>query len=137
MAVLYALDRRGAREDLVTALREYDIVLLDRYIASNAAYGAARLRQGADGEFVAWVRSIEVDRYELPLPDLQIYLGVTPAVAAARAAHRERTEEDRARDNFESDTGLQERCAAVYHQLAEQKWLSDWLVTDGTHDIEI
>ena len=88
--------------------------LVDRYVASNAAYGAARLHQNACGEFVAWVRDLEIDRFDLPVPDRHLLLDVPRAVAAERAAHRERTEQGRERDRYESDAGLQDRTGAVY-----------------------
>ncbi|WP_312868884.1 dTMP kinase [Amycolatopsis pithecellobii] len=132
MAVLYALDRRGAADAIVDDLKLHDIVLLDRYVASNAAYGAARLHQDARGEFVEWVRELEVTRFGLPLPDTQILLRVRPEVAAERAARRAQSEVDRAKDAFESDDDLQIRCARVYDQLAADGWLSPWQVVDGT-----
>ncbi|QGK71288.1 dTMP kinase [Allosaccharopolyspora coralli] len=135
MAVLYALDRRGAVESLNTALAAHDVVLLDRYVASNAAYGAARLHEDAGGSFVAWVRGLEIDRFGLPRPDLHLLLQVAPEVAAGRAEHRERTETDRERDRFESDDSLQQRCRRVYAQLAAEQWWSPWLVVDGGAEV--
>ena len=59
----------------------------------------------------------------------------TPAAlfAAARAAGRERTE-DRARDAYEADDGLQKRTAEVYAELAAAAWLSPWSTVDDTTD---
>ena len=131
MAVLFALDRRGAAAELRAALDRVDVVLVDRYIASNAAYGAARRREDAGGEFVEWVHDLEVRRFGLPVPDLQLLLRVPREVAAERAAGREKADAARTRDSFESDDGLQERCAAVYDQLADRAWLSPWRVLDG------
>lgn len=132
MAMLYALDRGDAGPDLRAALDTHDYVLLDRYVASNAAFGAARLHQGAAGEFVTWVRSIEIDRFQLPVPHAQLLLRVPVDVAAARSAHRERTETDRGRDTWEADQALQTRVGAVYDELAGTDWLSPWHVVDGT-----
>lgn len=132
MAVLYALDRLGARDQLLAQRAEYDVLLVDRYIASNAAYGAARLRQDADGEFVRWVADLELGRFALPTPDLHLLLRVPVAVAASRAARREAADPSRARDRFESDNGLQVRCGIVYDQLATAGWLAPWQVLDGT-----
>ncbi len=117
-------------------MRDHDAVLVDRYVASNAAYGAARLHQHADGELVAWVRELEIGRFAVPVPDLQLLLQVPRAVAAERAAHRERTEAGRERDAYESDGGLQERTGAVYAQLAAAAWLSPWTVLDGAAPID-
>jgi dTMP kinase len=133
MAVLFALDRRAAAPALRTAVASHDLVLVDRYVASNAAYGAARVHQGAAGEFVGWVRELEVERFGIPVPDHQLHLAVPAAVAAARAAGRERTE-DRARDAYESDDGLQERTGEVYAELAAAAWLSPWSTVDDTTD---
>ena len=132
MAVLFALDRRDAAGDLRKALAGHDLVLVDRYVASNAAYGAARLHQGADGEFVSWVHDLEIERFGLPVPDRHLLLDVPLAVAAQRAAHRERADPGRPRDRYESDAGLQDRTAAVYRDLAATGWLAPWTVLDGT-----
>lgn len=136
MAVLYALDRRYAAEALCADLRQHDVVLLDRYVASNAAYGAARLHEDVHGDFVAWVYALEVQRFALPRPDLQLLLRVPTLLAASRAEHRERTEAQRQRDRFESDSSLQQRCAEVYEQLAETEWWSRWVVVDGANHID-
>jgi dTMP kinase len=134
MAVLFALDRRAAAPALRAALLSHDVVLVDRYVASTAAYGAARRHEGAAGGFVEWVRALEIERFGIPVPDHQLYLAVPHEVAAARAAHRERTE-DRARDAYEADDGLQKRTGEVYAELAAAAWLSPWTVLDDTADI--
>lgn len=136
MAVLYALDRRYAAEELRNDLRKHDVMLLDRYVASNAAYGAARLHQGADGDFVAWAYQLEVERFALPRPDLQILLRVPTDLAAGRAEHRERAESERRRDRFETDSPLQRRVAEVYTELAGAGWWSPWHVVDGAGRVD-
>jgi dTMP kinase len=132
MAMLYALDRRAAAPDIRAALDTHDYVLLDRYVASNAAFGAARLHQDARGEFVAWTRTIELERFAVPTPHAHLLLRVPPAVAAARSTRRALTDADRGRDTWESDDALQSRVAAVYDGLAEDDWLAPWHVVDGT-----
>ncbi|AFM16161.1 thymidylate kinase [Mycolicibacterium chubuense NBB4] len=128
MAVLFAMDRAGARDEIGHLGSAYDVVLLDRYVASNAAYSAARLHQGADGEVVAWVKELEYERLRLPAPDWQILLDVPTELAAQRAAHREAAEADRARDAYERDDGLQRRTGAVYAELAAANWGGPWVV---------
>lgn len=132
MAMLYSLDRRGAAPDLRAALEASDYVLLDRYVASNAAFGAARLHQGAGGEFVRWVREIEIDRFGLPVPHAHLLLRVAPSVAAERSTRRALADADRGRDTWEADDALQARVAAVYDDLAADGWLAPWHVVDGT-----
>ena len=84
MAMLFALDRAGARDELAGLLDSHDVVLLDRYVASNAAYSAARLHQDADGEVVSWVAELEFGRFGLPEPDHQLLLDVSVELAAER-----------------------------------------------------
>jgi dTMP kinase len=136
MALLFALDRRDAAPQLRAARDAHDVVLVDRYVASNAAYNAARLHQDVGGEIVGWVRELEVERFGVPVPDHQLLLAVPRAVAAERAAHRERTEAGRARDAYESDAALQERTGAAYAQLAAASWLSPWTVLDGSEIVD-
>lgn len=80
MALLWALDRRDAADELRKLLADNDIVLLDRYVASNAAYTAARHHEDGSGPAVEWVRELEFERFALPVPDLQ-----TAAAGAGRA----------------------------------------------------
>ena len=103
MALLFALDRAGAVEDIHAATEAYDIVILDRYVASNAAYNAARLEQGAGGEMVRWVVDLEFGRFDMPVPDRHVLLGVSPEVAMQRAASRADQDAARARDAYERD----------------------------------
>lgn len=136
MATLFALDRLAAKDQLHDLLTSHDVLLADRYVASNAAYGAARLREGADGPFTTWLRALEIDRFGLPVPQAQLLLRVPVAVAASRADQRAHAEAGRAKDTFEADDQLQTRCAAVYDQLAAGNWLSPWHLIDGTSTVD-
>jgi dTMP kinase len=128
MAVLFALDRAAARAEIDDLTATYDVVILDRYVASNAAYSAARLHQGPDGEVVDWVRSLEYDRLGLPAPDAQVLLAVPAELAAERAERRAAQEADRAKDAYELDDGLQRRTGEVYAALATAQWCGPWRV---------
>lgn len=128
MAVLFALDRAGARDELARLQAANDVVILDRYVASNAAYSAARLRQEVGGEVVGWVRELEFDRFAMPVPDWQVLLAVPTELAAQRAQHRAETEADRARDAYERDDGLQRRTNAAYAALAASDWGGQWVI---------
>jgi dTMP kinase len=131
MAMLFALDRAGGADQIRDLRRDHDVVILDRYVASNAAYSAARLRQQADGEVVGWVHDIEYRRLHLPVPDWQVLLGISAELADQRARHRARHDASRARDAYERDTELQQRTGAVYAGLAAAGWGGRWLVVDG------
>ncbi|MCG5431611.1 dTMP kinase [Mycobacterium sp. MYCO198283] len=127
MATLFALDRADARDELDGLRAAHDVVILDRYVASNAAYSAARLHQDGAGEAVEWVRRLEHDRLGLPVCDVQLLLDVPVDVADARARHRETAEVGRDRDAYERDADLQRRTGEVYRQLAAAGWGGRWL----------
>jgi dTMP kinase len=131
MAMLFALDRAGGADQIRDLRHDHDVVILDRYVASNAAYSAARLRQQADGEVVGWVHEIEYRRLHLPVPDWQVLLGISAELADQRARHRARHDARRARDAYERDTELQQRTGAVYAGLAAAGWGGRWLVVDA------
>ncbi|MGI5125647.1 dTMP kinase [Pseudonocardia sp. CA-107938] len=136
MTLLYALDRRAAAPELEKALTEHDVVLVDRFTASSAAYGAARLHEDADGEFAAWVGELE-DELGVPRPDHQLLLAVPGSVAGARAEARAAADPGRARDTYEADDGLQARAGQVYRGLAAAGWRSPWTVVDGAANLDI
>ena len=120
-AVLFALDRRDAAPEIRDLLAGHDVLLLDRYVTSNAAYGSARLG-GPDRPTPAsptGSAQLEVDRFGVPLPDQQILLATPLAVAAERAR-------DRAADNAigrwtvsRQMPACSERTAAMYRLLAD------------------
>ncbi|MDY7000069.1 MAG: dTMP kinase, partial [Actinomycetota bacterium] len=136
MALLFALDRAGAREEIERLTAEQPVVILDRYVASNAAYSAARLHQGADGDVVSWVHDLEYGRLGMPAPDWQLLLDVPTELAAQRAVDRAAREADRARDAYERDDGLQRRTSAAYAALAATNWGGPWVVVPPDVDAE-
>ncbi|GAA1461237.1 dTMP kinase [Williamsia maris] len=131
MAMLFALDRAGAAADIRAALAGSDVVLLDRYVASNAAYTAARCGEDATGEAVEWVAELEFHRFALPVPDHHLLIDVPAEVAMGRAAARGDADTTRGRDLYERDNTLQHDVDAVYRQLAQNNWLSPWWVLDA------
>ncbi|UVE01434.1 dTMP kinase [Corynebacterium amycolatum] len=128
MALLFALDRKERRQAIVDAARENDVLIIDRYVASNAAYSLARTQ---DPAIVEWIEKTEFGDFQLPLPDVQVCLATSVGVAADRARNREASDMQRTRDTYEKDAGLQERTLAVYQKFAGGSWQSPWLMLTG------
>lgn len=127
MATMFALDRHGAKQLLDGfAGRRDRIIILDRYVASNAAYTSART---GDAAAVKWVHDLEFEKLGLPKPDLQVLVDTTPDVARERAEAREAQDQTRTRDRYERDAALQVATFQAYSQLAERNWVSRWLRT--------
>jgi dTMP kinase len=134
MAMLFALDRAAAIGEIDRLGRDHDVVILDRYVASNAAYSAARLHEDAAGAAVAWVHRLEYERLRLPQADWQVLLAVPAELAGQRARSRAESDPGRQRDSYERDDGLQQRTGAVYAGLAAAGWGGRWLVVDANVD---
>ncbi len=125
MATMFALDRYGARAQ-IAEYAETGVLVLDRYVASNAAYSWARSGEKA---IVDWVADLEFSQLGLPVPDLQVLVDTPPAVAQDRALKRAAADATRERDRYERDASLQQATYEAYVALAEQGWASRWLRT--------
>lgn len=150
MATMFALDRAEVAAELAGFDEDGYVVLLDRWVASNAAYSAARLSQDAvtgtgeatgedgegpvSGEVVAWVEDLEFAQLGVPFPDLQVLVDVPDSVTARRVASRAEQDTDREVDAYEADGGLQARTLAAYRALAAAHWNSPWIVLDNSGD---
>lgn len=131
MATLFALDRFGAKEEIAAAAQR-GVLMLDRYVASNAAYSWARLQDEAAAQ---WVYDLEFGALGLPRPDVQVFLDTDVALAAERAQQRSLADASRAKDEYEKDGGLQARVAEAYRALAAQEWGGRWIATPDTDKI--
>lgn len=125
MATMFALDRYGAKAQ-IAEYAETGVLVLDRYVASNAAYSWARSGEKA---IVDWVADLEFSQLGLPMPDLQVLVDTPPAVAQDRAVKRAAADATRERDRYERDASLQQATYEAYVALAEQGWASRWLRT--------
>ena len=125
MAVMFALDRAEVGKELGQwATSTSDVLLLDRYVASNAAYTSARTGNVEDR---AWVADLEFEKLGLPRPDLQVLVDTAPETARERAAKRESLDASRTRDKYERDTALQDATFAAYVDMAVTGWEGRWI----------
>ncbi len=135
-ATLYALDRMESRDVLVAALDAHEIVVFDRYIASNMAYQAAQVPAEEASAMMEWIARLETGAFALPAPDLSIYLDTPAKIARGLILKkRKRSYTDDAFDAYEADAGLQDRVRANYAAMVEARVLGAWLrvstVADG------
>lgn len=132
IALLFAADRRDSKPFLLELLEQNDLVLADRYVSSNAAYGMARLaQQGTEAQdhFLDWITSIEMGSFALPVPYRQVYLDTPVALAQERILARAQSKRRRREiDRYEADARLQADSAAAYVVLRERSHVSPWSV---------
>jgi dTMP kinase len=133
-AVLYALDRLESRSMIETAQRSSDVVIFDRYIASNMAYQAAKVAACEAKAMMRWIVDLETDTFGLRRPDLSIYLD-TPFETAMElmAKKHERLYTSLAFDKHEGDRDLQRRVRENYLEIARNNLLSPWAIVETVH----
>lgn len=128
-AVLYGLDRLEWRDAILEAQANHDVVIFDRYIASNMAYQAARLDAHEARGMMDWILALEIGQFALPSPSLSIYLD-TPWELARELILRkaQRSYTDKSFDEYEADIALQQRVRANYEAIVAAGLLGPWKI---------
>lgn len=119
--LLYAGDRFHARPRLLAALSESDLVVCDRYVASNAAHQGAKLTGDERRRLLDWLEEVEYGEFGLPRPQLVVLLDAPVALArelVARKAARGYTTLEA--DIHEADAGHGTATRDVYLELARR-----------------
>ena len=123
VALLFAEDRHGAAPEMKRVLASGGTVLLDRYVYSNIAYQCAKMpdAQGAE-DLREWILNTEYGQFDLPRPDLNIFLDV-PIGFVEESLARQRSGGDRgylhgAQDIHEADIEFQKRVRSMYLRQA-------------------
>lgn len=130
-ALLYAMDRFESRDLLSELQRNNDLVVADRYVASNLAYQACKLPVQERAAFIDWLSEVEYGVFGLPQADITLYLDVPVSVSfnlVAKKGRRSYTESDR--DLHERNRELLTACRAVYQSLCASWRDSHWVQID-------
>lgn len=126
-AVLYGLDRLESVAAINEAARTHDVVVFDRYIPSNMVYQASKVASEDASALMRWIYALETDTFQVPAPDLSIYLD-TPLEAARGLMQLKdkRSYTDRQYDEHEADTALQRAVRLNYSSIAEMGLAGPW-----------
>jgi dTMP kinase len=120
-ALLYAGDRFEAKSKLTSALDSGQIVLADRYIASNLAHQTARASADQRGDFLSWIEHLEYNIYGLPRESLILYLRVPPVHAQALVKQKSsRSYTSAKQDILEASLRHLEDAAEMYDSLSRR-----------------
>lgn len=132
-AVLYALDRFEWRDAILEAAAAHDVVVFDRYIASNMAYQAAKVAQPL--AMMEWILALENGQFALPAPALSIYLDTPWEMARTLILQKaQRSYTDRSYDEHEADAALQQRVRANYETIVAAGLLGPWQIVRASED---
>ncbi len=125
VSLLFAGDRFESRDMIEQAITSHDIVICDRYVASNMAHQAAKVAFTERQELIEWIGRLEYSIFKLPRAHMTLFLDV-PVVHAQQliAAKSQRTYTEKAADLQEADAVYLQRVRDVYTELANG---SDWI----------
>jgi len=88
-ATLFALDRMESRSYIHKVCSQNELVIVDRYVASNLAYQTARAPASEQEGFSRWLYQLEYQIYNLPVPDMTIFLDVSALTSRKLVARKE------------------------------------------------
>ena len=123
-SLFYAIDRFDAARDIKKFLSQGTLVVLDRYVDSNAGHQGGKIKNIAERKkFIKWLYDIEFSVFGVPKPDLTIILHVPSAIGyelVYKKQQRLYLEEGKTHDAHEADKEHLKNAEASYLWLAKQ-----------------
>ena len=124
VALLFAEDRHGAAPQMKQVLEQGGNILLDRYVYSNIAYQCAKLNDADEAAALRdWIFETEYGNFELPKPDLNIFLDVPISFVESKLKSQrggaDRDYLEGAQDIHEADIEFQKRVRDIYRKQCE------------------
>ena len=124
VALLFAGDRADMAPQIRAWQAEGKVVIVDRYVYSNIGYQCAKLAtEEQRAKLKQWILDTEYGYYNIPRPDLSLFLDV-PFAFTAKSLAAQRCGDDRAylngeKDIHESSLDLQQMVRNVYLEAAK------------------
>ena len=76
-SMFYAIDRYDASFEMKKALEENKIIVCNRYVSSSMGHQASKINDKKEREeFLEWLKDLEYNFFNIPKPDLTIFLHV-------------------------------------------------------------
>lgn len=120
----YLLDKTLYTDNIHEAVEEDKIFLADGYFTTTIAYQSLLMEQ------VPLERLIQYgDEFDIPVPDLAIFLDVDPEVAMARKNKEEGHEEGP--DMFEKSIKKQQKLRDIFKKMVNENIYCKWEMVDG------
>lgn len=124
VALIFAEDRHGAAPGIRKTLAAGGTVLLDRYVYSNIAYQCAKLKDSEEAaDLREWIFNTEYGDFDLPRPDLNIFLdvpiGFVEAKLKGNRGGADRNYLDGGQDIHEADIMFQVKVRDIYRRQCE------------------
>ncbi len=119
MALWFAMDRWAAFQGF--DYRRFDVLLINRYVLSNAVYQSIRDRDVDQPDILDFVLELEHRQLKLPQPDLYLILDVDLSAAqdnVTKKGYRDYVGDEK--DEYEKQDSIQIRARAKYLSFGER-----------------
>ncbi|MFO7788955.1 MAG: dTMP kinase [Bacteroidota bacterium] len=126
VALLFAGDQKDAAGLIRKWQNESKFVLVDRYVYSNVAYQCAKFKnQDKRIELMNWIFKTEFEHFQVPVPDLSLFLNVPHNFIKSQLGENKREGADRKylegkQDIHESDLNFQMEVRKVYEMMLQK-----------------
>ena len=119
MALWFAMDRWAAFRDFDYS--RFDVLLINRYVLSNAVYQSIRDRDVDQPDILDFVLTLEHEQLSLPRPDLYLILDVDLSAAqnnVTKKGYRDYVGDEK--DEYEKQDAIQIRAREKYLSFGER-----------------
>ena len=119
MALWFAMDRWAAFQNFDYG--RYDVLLINRYVLSNAVYQSIRDRDADQPDILDFVLTLEHEQLKLPKPDLYLILDVDLSAAqnnVSKKGYRDYVGDEK--DEYEKQDAIQLRARSRYLSFGER-----------------
>ena len=130
-SIFYTLDRYDMGFDIKRWLGQGEIIIADRYVASNIGHQGGKIKDKEERKkYFDWLYKLEYDLFKIPKPNTTFILKTTPSLSLVMAnsiTNKEKKEkrrsylgDDRKQDIHERDIEHQTATLESYLQAAEE-----------------
>lgn len=123
-SIFYAVDRFDASYELKKSIEKGINIISNRYVGSNIAHQGGKIaNENKRKSFIRWVEHLEYEIFNIPKPDLNIILHVTPDISQQMIDKKNKRAylKGKKRDIHEKDINHLKNAETVYLQLAKLK----------------
>jgi len=81
-SILFAVDRYDASFEMKKWLEDDKVVLCNRYVTANMMHQGGKIKEKEERmKYFEWLKNLEYNVFEIPEPDINLFLHVPPAIA--------------------------------------------------------
>lgn len=136
-STFYAVDRYASfKKDWGSFYQQGGIIVANRYVTSNLVHQMTKLPKDEWSYFMEWLRDLEYDKFQVPVPDLVVFLDMPVAVSQKLLLGRYQGDEMK-KDIHEKDIAYLKQCYEAARFAAEK---DNWHViacSDGSEPLSV